>query len=280
MQTIISFPNLGNYHVPVKSLLKNLFPAHTVMPSPPTGQRTLELGSKHSPDFACLPFKYNLGNYIEALEQGANLLIQISGGCRFSYFAEVQERILRDLGYNFRFVNLTEGGFNLKRLFQTCRELGSPLSFPRFLRELVLAAAMTKAIDALERYMRENLGFELEEKSFETLHKSFLAELEAFDGLPGLLALYAKYAKAMRALKTDKPEDCLKVGIVGELYTSMEPFSNFFLEKELAKNKIAVNRFINAGYLLFKKGLWENRILRQAGAYLKYNIGADAAASS
>ena len=279
MKKTISFLHLGNYHVPVKITLQRIFPDHTVTPAPPTGKRTLELGARHSPDFVCLPFKYNLGNYIEALEAGADLLIQISGGCRFNYYAEVQEQILRDLGYRFRFVNLTEGGFSLKRLYQTCRELGSPLSFPRFLRELLLAAGMIRAIDALERYMRENAGFELEEKSFEALHKSFLAELETLDGFSGLLAVYRKYNKALRALKTDKPPDCLKVGVVGELYTSMEPFSNFFLEKELAKNKIAVSRFMNAGFLLFEKGFLEKKTLREAGGYLKYTLGADGAHS-
>ncbi|MCL2817025.1 MAG: hypothetical protein FWD39_01385 [Clostridiales bacterium] len=279
MKKTISFPHLGNYHVPVKILLRQVFPGHAIAPAPPTSKRTLELGARHSPDFVCLPFKYNLGNYIEALEEGAGILMQISGGCRFSYYAEVQEQILRDLGYRFRFVNLTEGGFNLKRLHQTCRELGSPLSFPRFLRELLLTAGITKAIDALERYMRENVGFELEEKSFENMHKSFLAELETIEGFSGLLAVYGKFSRAMRTLKTDKPPDCMKVGVVGELYTSMEPFSNFFLEKELAKNKIAVGRFMTACYLLFEKGLLKKRTLREAGGYLKYTIGADGAHS-
>lgn len=33
----------------------------------------------------------------------------------------------------------------------------------------------------------------------------------------------------------NKPKDCLKVGIIGELYTAMEPYSNYELEKDFSK---------------------------------------------
>jgi predicted nucleotide-binding protein (sugar kinase/HSP70/actin superfamily) len=55
----------------------------------------------------------------------------------------------------------------------------------------------------------------------------------------------------------------------------MEPFSNYFIEKELAKNKIAVSRFITVTYLLFEKLKKEKRLIKEAGKYLKYSIGAD-----
>jgi len=53
-----------------------------------------------------VPFKYNLGNYLEALENGANFLVQAGGGCRFGYYGEIQEQILRDIGYDFEFINI------------------------------------------------------------------------------------------------------------------------------------------------------------------------------
>ena len=106
MKKIISFPHIGNYHIPIEILLKLIFKDSVIMPAPKTTKRTLELGSRYSPDFVCVPFKYNLGNYIEALENGANVLIQAGGGCRYGYYAEIQELILRDLGYEFKFVKL------------------------------------------------------------------------------------------------------------------------------------------------------------------------------
>ncbi len=68
---IISFPHLGNYHVPISYLLKKLTNLKVVK-APLITKKTIELGSKYSPDFVCLPFKYNLGNFIESLNNIEN----------------------------------------------------------------------------------------------------------------------------------------------------------------------------------------------------------------
>ena len=105
MYRVITFPHLGNYYIVFNYFLSNVTKKKVICP-PPTTKRTIALGSKYSPDFVCVPFKYNLGNYIEALEKGANVLIQCGGGCRYGYYAELEEEILRNLGYEFEFYNL------------------------------------------------------------------------------------------------------------------------------------------------------------------------------
>lgn len=102
---VISFPHLGDYYIPIRFLLKKLT-KHQVIESPPITKKTIELGTKFSPEFVCIPFKYNLGNFIEALENGATIILQAGGGCRYGYYAEVQEKILKDLGYDFQFLSL------------------------------------------------------------------------------------------------------------------------------------------------------------------------------
>ena len=85
-EKIISFPHLANYYLPITYLLKKTTTCK-IVPAPPITKKTIELGSKYAPDFVCVPFKYNLGNFIEALENGANILIQAGGGCRYGYYA-------------------------------------------------------------------------------------------------------------------------------------------------------------------------------------------------
>lgn len=166
MQKIISFPHMGNYYVPVEVLLKLIFKDHKVISSPKITKRTLELGSKYSPDFVCVPFKYTLGNYIETLENGANVLIQACGGCRYGY-AEIQQQILKDLGYEFEFINLKWGKINSFDLYKLCKKIGTSLSFNEFIYYVLLTFRMVKILDTLETYIRENIGFEVMEKSFE-----------------------------------------------------------------------------------------------------------------
>ena len=65
MNKKISFPHLGNYYIPVKYVIKNITNCEILIP-PKNTKNTIKIGSKYSPDDICMPFKYNLGNYIDA----------------------------------------------------------------------------------------------------------------------------------------------------------------------------------------------------------------------
>ena len=164
---------------------------------------------------------------------------------------------------------------NYYQLYQTCRALGSDISYMQFLYYAFLAIKMIEKIDIIEEYIRENVGFEIEVNCFEQLQAKFLNELITINRIKLLNGIYKKYVGLFKKLPLDKPKDCLKVGIVGELYTLMEPYSNYYIEKELAKNKIQVSRFITVSFLLFEKPKLQKRILKEAGGYLKFDIGAD-----
>lgn len=272
---IISFPHLGNYYYPISFLLRKTTP-HEIRPAPPITKKTIELGSKYSPDFVCVPFKYNLGNFIEALENKANIIIQAGGGCRYGYYAEVQEKILKDLGYDFEFLNLvSEDHFTVKTLFKTFRKMNPKLSFIKFIYYALLTILMIRYMDNIDNYIRLNIGFEKEENSFDNLLKEMLNSFTNCKGYISLTRKYFKYKKEFHKLKVNKPDNCLKVGIIGELYTSMEPFSSFFIEKELAKMNIEVKRFTNVSYLLYQKKWQKKKMLKYIPEYCTYTIGAD-----
>lgn len=267
---------MGNYHVPIECLVKLVLNNCKVKASPPITKRTLELGSKYSPDFVCVPFKYNLGNYIETLEEGANILVQMGGGCRYGYYGEVQEQILRDLGYKFEFINLfASDKFSIQYLYKKFKDLGCTLPLHKFVYYFLLGMKMIKIIDEIEAYIRENVGFEVYEKCFDRLHNEFLDRLKTVKSFNTLNNVYNEYLNKFKAIELKKPDNMLKVGIVGELYTIMEPFCNFFIEKELAKNHILVTRHITVTFLLFEKFRQRKTILKNAGKYLKYELGAD-----
>ena len=136
---------------------------------------------------------------------------------------------------------------------------------------------MVKYMDIIDEYIRENIGFEIEEGSFENLKFSLLEEFSKAKGYFDLRKTYRYYARKFQQIKIHKPDNPLKVGIIGELYTIMEPFSNYFLEKELAKNHIEIKRFTNVHYLLFEKRKQVPKYLKYAKEYIKYKMGADAA---
>ncbi|WP_315074277.1 2-hydroxyacyl-CoA dehydratase [uncultured Clostridium sp.] len=273
-ERIISFPHMGNYYIAIEFLIKHTLNMKILI-SPPITKRTLELGSKYSPDFVCVPFKYNLGNYIEALEKGANFLIQAGGGCRFGYYGEVQEQILRDLGYDFEFLSILDTDHvNPFSAYSTFAKLNTKLSFSKFAYYFMLTLKIVEKIDAIEEYIRENIGFEVVKGSFERLQKDFFNKIKTVKSFRDIHKIYEKYNTLFRNLEINKPKNPIRVGIVGELYTSMEPFSTYFVEKELAKKGIEVKRFITVTYL-FKNHPKEKELIKISGKYLKYAIGAD-----
>ena len=146
----VTFPHLGSYFVPLEVLCRAGLGVEYIVP-PPITVRTLEIGSRHSPDFVCAPFKYNLGNYIEAIEAGANTLIQVGGACRLHYYGELHEQILRDLGYNVHFVNLSKVEFKKPlTIYNQLKEISPGISLPRLVRILPVTIKMAAHIDEAE----------------------------------------------------------------------------------------------------------------------------------
>lgn len=274
-ERVISFPHLGDYHVPIKFLLNRISKCK-VIEAPPITKKTIELGSKHSPDFVCVPFKYNMGNFIETLDNGANVILQAGGGCRYGYYAEVQEKILKDLGYDFEFYTLIgRDRMRVKELYGVFKKIDPSIKLFKLIYYALLTILMIRYMDKIDNYIRLNVGFEVYSGSFLDLKKEMLNSFSNCSGYISLTKRYFSYKKRFKLLEVDKPSDCLKVGIIGELYTSMEPFSSYFLEKELAGMNIEVKRFTNVSYLLYEKRLMRRKLLYQVRDYCKYTIGAD-----
>lgn len=274
-EKIISFPHLGDYYIPIKFLLEHLIP-YKIIESPPITKKTIELGTKHSPDFVCIPFKYNLGNFIETLENGANVLLQAGGGCRYGYYPEVQAQILKDLGYEFELYSLAENGkTSLKTIYKTIQKVNPDITFKKVAYYTCLTLLMIRYMDKIDNYIRLNIGFETEKNSFINLKKEMLTDFSKCKGILSLTKKYFHYKKLFKKIKINKPKNCLKVGIIGELYTSMEPFASYFLETELAKMNIQVKRFTNVSYLLYEKNILVKKYLKKIPKYCKYELGAD-----
>ena len=270
---VLSYPHMGDYGVIFSQLFRHVLPEAQLLPPPPITQRTIELGSRHSPDFVCSPFKYNLGNYMEALEGGANVLFQTGMGCRYGYYGELQQQILRDLGYDFQFVCLSRERARPRAVCGSLWQLGCTQSPASILYALLLACESCHILDRFDHVMRENVGFETVPGSFANLRQELLGKLSRADSLSDLRAADRVCRRASAQVKLDKPEHPFRVGIVGELYTVMEPFSNYFVERQLAREGIAVSRVMGVWFLLF--GQHRTRALRHCGGYLQYLVGAN-----
>lgn len=269
---IISFPHVGDYSYFIKPFVSNVTNL-TVKVAPPITKKTIELGSKYSPDYVCLPFKYNLGNYIEALEEGANMLFQFGGGCRYGNYAETQQAILKDLGYDFLFYQfIKKGKTSFSYIYKMFKEINPELTRSKLLKEIILVFLKIMLFDSTEHYRREKVEFNKGE--LKKIKYRFINELKDERNIIKIFKIKHKYLKKYKKVKSKKPK--LKIGIIGELYTAMEPFTTYNLEEELKKFDISVKRFTDVSYLLIYKKLLSKIVRYKSRDYLKYKIGADA----
>lgn len=280
MTKVITFPHLGDYYIPISYLVTKATRCKVIIP-PPITKKTIELGSIHSPDYVCVPFKYNLGNFIEALDIGANVILQAGGGCRYGYYAELQEKILKDLNYDFEFVNFIQNNHvSLISIYKYAKSLNKHLNIFNYTYYLVNTFLMIIIMDKLSNYPRENMGFELEKNSFINTEKQLFKELKQEKQNPiKILKTYFKYKKKYKKIPINKPKNCLKVGLVGELYSLMEPYCSNNVERKLARKGVEVHRFTTLTYLLIQKKFKLKRYLKKGKKYLKYHLGADATES-
>lgn len=275
---IVSFPHIGNYYIPIYNLLTNILDMETtsIMIPKKISKNTIQEGGKYSPDYVCTPFKYNLGNFIESLESGANVIIQAGGGCRYGYYAEVQEQILRDLGYDFKYITLcVNDGLNLNKVYQKFKSINPKLTLNKLISKVILALRILILMDKFDEYARENMVYEKNPGEMKKLQNKFLMELKKVKNLRELSKIYKNYINKLKRIELDKSKELLKIGIVGELFSSMEPFSSFFIEEKLTNMGVKVKRYTTATYLLFQKAFNEKKLLKEANGYIEYALGAD-----
>lgn len=277
----VGFPKLGNYYIPIYNLLNNLLDKNNteiITPDKMTSD-IIKKGSVNSPDFICTPFKYNMGNFIDALEKGANVIIQAGGGCRYGYYYELQEKILKDLGYDFIFINLLDDkGLDVKSVYNRFKNLNPKLKFKSFCYYFLLGFRMINILDKLENYIRINYSLQINSNDFKNIHKEMLEEMKEIKSMNELNNMYRKYKKKIYNVKLRKCNDSdIKIGIVGELFTSMEPFASFNLEEQLNKYNCIVKRYTTVTYLLFEKGFEQKKVLKSSKKYISYLLGADGA---
>ena len=103
---IATFPHLGNVYIAVKALFDGLGIDYVIPPQ--NSDHALNIGAKYSPEEICLPFKIMIGNYIQAIEGGADTVILTGscGPCRFGEYCELQMNLMKSLGYDLEFIVL------------------------------------------------------------------------------------------------------------------------------------------------------------------------------
>jgi predicted nucleotide-binding protein (sugar kinase/HSP70/actin superfamily) len=239
----ISWPHMGSLEFIMGGVFEEMGVDY-VLP-PPNSQRTLELGVRHGPEFACFPLKTTLGNFIEAIEKGADTLIMVAGRgpCRFGFYAETQRRILVDAGYEFEMIPLEFEPAKIPGTLRRLHRLKQGKSWPSLYRAIKFALNKAHLIDRLEqqalhqRYLDRDRG-----ATTSALRRCYDMVWDA-DSYATLARVEEEAFAVMLSVPRIEQEE-IKIGIVGEFYLVLEPFFNLNVEEQLGDLGAYVERNI------------------------------------
>ncbi|MDD6154292.1 MAG: hypothetical protein PUB39_01855 [Eubacteriales bacterium] len=274
----LGFPRYAEYNCAVKYFIDHAFDnAEYVLP-PKLTRRSDELGVKYSPESVCFPFKTLLGSMIEVLEAGADTLVMPHGLCRLGYFGELMEQILRDMGYDFDFINMAAYNTGKKSdWIRMLKRMEPHPNVPKITKYAIEGDKMVGYLDDVTERYYENVGFD-PSGEMKKIFRRFIAEMYKVDSRKEIEDLYQRTIDAFDSVKLNKPAHPIRVGMVGEFFTVMDPYSNLGLEQKIADMGVEVHRWMNIS----------NRLLHYPGQknmavsikdYTKYEMGPTATAN-
>jgi predicted nucleotide-binding protein (sugar kinase/HSP70/actin superfamily) len=237
----VTFPHMGNLAITAKTVLEGL--GLEVVVPPPCTKKTMSLGVLHSPEFACLPLKINLGNYLEAMELGADTAIMAGGigPCRIGYYAQVQQEILQDLGAKLKIVVLEPPDAHLKEVWDEIASLNRN-PWPKILAGLNLAWQKTRALDLLELKVHQIRPRETVPGAADEVFRQACGKIDSAHEGKKVRRILSSSTAAMEQIPQKDQYFPIKIALVGEIYTVLEPFVNLNLEKHLGTMGVEVVR--------------------------------------
>lgn len=188
----------------------------------------------------------------------------------------MQEVVLREAGYEFELINLSEADV-LPALIRDLKRLNPKASYPRLIGGFRLACEKGLAIDRVQDFVRLNAGFAADASAFPAAERAALRAIDEAGSIGAVRAAGRDALARMNAIVLEKPERPLRVGIVGEFYMVCEPFASFGVERQLVARGIEVHRVVTISSLLddWFHGARHMRELVALGApYIENPIGS------
>ena len=280
----ISFPHMGTISYAWAAALRIIGCEPYVEPY--TSKKALSLGTKHAPEAICLPYKLILGNFIEAIEGGADYVAMITapGCCRLGEYGKCIENALHDLGYDTKYIEmqLYDGLGGIYNFLKRASGKNNPLLFCRAILIAILKVFELDRLEALHSFYRAR---EIKQGDAEKHYNKALKIIDSYDTVLGLRKARKLVAEEMKKVEINPKREVLHVDITGEIYVVNDEFSNQSIEKELGRMGVEVRRSLTITSFLkdamipkiFRKGETHlQRADRLAKPYLMRDIGGDA----
>lgn len=275
---------MGNVYIAAKIFFDAIGIEYVI---PPINNKTaLEIGTAYSPEEICLPFKIMIGNYLQSIEQGADtiLLVGSCGPCRFGEYCELQMNILKKMGHDVKFIVMDyPKGIGIEELMRRIGDLvsGSTKNKGEKTRAALRALKAMNLIDKIEEKAHYLAGYEVNKGDCKKILQQCKRDVFATNDPMRAMKLLKEYKKKIDNVKIDKNKKPIKVAVIGEIYTVIDPFTNLNIEEKLMDYGVCSKRKLTPSWWAkdaAMKLINANSIdLRLASKqYLPYYIGGHA----
>lgn len=280
----VAFPHMGTISIAWASALRKIGVEPYIPPY--TSKKTLSLGTKNSPEAICLPYKLILGNFIEAIEGGADYVAMITspGICRLGEYGNNIHNTLKDLGYNANYIELSlyDGIKGLYKFLTGISGKNDPILIMRSINILMRKIFALDDLDtALSYYRAREVKFGEAEKNY----KKAIKMIDKAGNTKDLKKAYEQALKEIEKTEIDENREVLHVDLTGEIFLVNDEFSNQNIERELGRMGVQTRRSLTVGSFLKdaiipkafqNKETHLQRAERMAKPYLMRDIGGDA----
>ncbi|MDD2619490.1 MAG: CoA protein activase [Syntrophomonadaceae bacterium] len=242
----ISFPHMGHSHIAFKWLVENL--GHECIVPPEPSKKTLDLGVRYSPEFACIPFKMLMGTYLEVAEQGAEVILT-SGGCgpcRAGYYWVMHQYLLEEMGQDLKVIAFEPPLCDIKDFWKKLRWIRKTggVSWKHFAQVMKITWEKIKAIDDVEIYSHEIRPYEIKKGDTTRALTRALDDLDKAEKIDQIMEARNAGIRRLDEVLCDKLRNPLKIGIIGEIYVVLEPAANHYLQIMLGEMGVQTHRSI------------------------------------
>ncbi len=284
----VTFPRLGSMHIFCKAIAETAGIPYILPPE--TSRKTLTLGALHSNESICLPFKIILGNFIEALQRGADTIVMVGSGppCRLGLYDLVQKVILEDMGLHYRWLTIPPrlGWKAMWKNHEETKELRKELSAKNVLLfpyGLWIGWKKMMACEALEQLAMKVRPMEIKKGETQKRLKKALSWVDEAKTTSALQGATQEGKTLLQDMERDPSRSPFKVAVVGELYTVMDPHINRGVEQKLGELGVEVTRtswFSTHILRSLRKNKADRaseriRFFEASKAYLGYDVGAE-----
>jgi predicted nucleotide-binding protein (sugar kinase/HSP70/actin superfamily) len=244
---------------------------------------TLQTGAYYSPEEICLPFKLILGNLIEAVRRGADTILMVGscGPCRFGEYCELQMKILRKMGFDrldFIVADLSAeiGPAEFRRRIGRIAD-ASPVRRADKLRALRTALDVLILSDKIDAAAHCRAGFEVNRGECRRLLSECQEKAYACKTPEETTTALKQYKDKLESVPTTD-RNPIRLALVGEIFTIIEPFSNLYIEDKLMDYGVSTVRMLTPSWWLKNMalkplGLYARRVYRASDAYMPFPVG-------